>query len=298
MEKTFEEMYTELQNETGDFDATKLVSFKQWINRGLTLLQGWLKIMYHEEDRTLSSVAGQKRYQKPEDAIRVVSAQYYDGARNIPLERVADDDRWRRLNLTLTTGVPRFWHPIGEDLYELYPTPSASQPGGIILTIKVRQKPMFAPNYSTGTVSINNAQQGIVGVGTTFTAQMVGRKLRFQDGVGDGIWYRISGFTDATHITIENFYGGTSVSGGAFTIGDIPNLPPEMHQNLVDFGMWRYYLGKGNISVSREWRALLPQEMLQLDAADLMDDAEEQVFGPQPEVDLMSGLLQVPQNIT
>lgn len=298
MERTFQDMFTEVQNETGDFDAVKLTSIKGWLNRALTMEQSYLKILYTEEDRTLDSAANQDQYQKPEDAIRLLSIRYFDGTREIPLERVPDDERWRSLKLTTSTGLPRFWHPIGEDLYELYPKPAATQVGGIILTIKVRSKPMYANDYSTGTVSATTGSQAVVGVGTTFTAQMVGRKIKFSDGVGDGIWYRISAFTDPQNITIENKYRGLNVSGGAYIIGDIPRLNTELHQSLIDFAFWRYWLGKGNVMVSREYRSLVPEEMLTMSASDLNDDAEEQVFGPQPKIDILSGIMQVPQDIT
>jgi len=111
MDKTFQDLYTEFQNETGDTNATKLVSFKSWLNRGLAVFQGKLGIMYTREERTTDATANQDRYQKPEDAIRITDIRFNDGARKFPLQLVIDDDKWQWYKTTVMTGTPRLWHP-------------------------------------------------------------------------------------------------------------------------------------------------------------------------------------------
>src|SRR5712664_1073492 len=55
-------------------------------------------------------------------------------------------------------------------------------------------------DYSTGTVTTVQGSSTVTGIGTTFTAAMVGSFIRVADSHA---FYKITVFTDATHITIE-----------------------------------------------------------------------------------------------
>lgn len=68
--------------------------------------------------------------------------------------------------------------------------------------------------YSTGTVTLNNGDTTVVGVGTTWTAGMVGRFILL-----DGLWYEITARTDNTHITITTYHG-INLSGSAYVLAD------------------------------------------------------------------------------
>lgn len=78
-------------------------------------------------------------------------------------------------------------------------------------------------DYTTGTVTVTTVTGATVGVGTTFTAAMVGLGFR---ATGHTAWYRVKTFTDATNIVIEDdksditsAYTGGAISGGsAYTI--------------------------------------------------------------------------------
>ncbi len=294
MEKTFEDLYSEMQTELGDTSSAKLVAIKKWINQGITHFQTRLKIQSLEQPRTSSAVASQQQYQRPEDAMSIKSIKFYDGSRNIDLIEVPDDQKWTRMNMTVTAGVPRFWHKVGEDLYELFPIPTANYTNGIVLNCKIRQQRLYAPNYVTGTASVALNGQTITGVGTTFTAAMVGRRFRWADGSGNGVWYRISGYTSSTVITIENAYSAAAVAGQSFIIGEIPELPAILHQSLVDFAMWRHNLGARDIASAREYRSIWRSE---LEAYQPNEDTEEQVYNEQPEVGPFPNLMQVPENV-
>lgn len=66
--------------------------------------------------------------------------------------------------------------------------------------------------YSTGTVTINNGATALVGSGTTWTSDMVGRYVNL-----DGLWYEITAFTDTTHLTIDT-YEGDNLAGSAYVL--------------------------------------------------------------------------------
>lgn len=73
-------------------------------------------------------------------------------------------------------------------------------------------------NYQTGTVSVTNGSAAVVGTGTTFIAGDVGKVFRIIAETGTTSFYKISAFTDATHITLASNYVGTTGSGKTYTI--------------------------------------------------------------------------------
>lgn len=68
-------------------------------------------------------------------------------------------------------------------------------------------------NYTTGTIAVTNGSANVVGTGTTFTSGMVNKRI-----VINGVWYTISAFTDATHITLSSNYAGSTASGLSYAI--------------------------------------------------------------------------------
>lgn len=69
--------------------------------------------------------------------------------------------------------------------------------------------------YETGTVTATNGSKTITGSGTTFTAGMVGRKIRMGS---ENAYYRIAAFVSTTEVTLEAAYQGTTASGKTFSI--------------------------------------------------------------------------------
>lgn len=69
--------------------------------------------------------------------------------------------------------------------------------------------------YTTGTVSITDGSAVITGTGTTWTAAMVGRKIRFEGSIAN---YTIKTFTSTTSITLDQTYQGTTDTDATYTI--------------------------------------------------------------------------------
>lgn len=69
--------------------------------------------------------------------------------------------------------------------------------------------------YETGTITITDGSKTVTGSGTTFTAAMVNRKIRFASQTG---YYRISAFVSTTELTLEAPYSGDSLSGETYSI--------------------------------------------------------------------------------
>lgn len=70
-------------------------------------------------------------------------------------------------------------------------------------------------DYSTGTVAITNGTKTVTGTSTVFTAAMVGRKIRINDG---NPYYRIASFTSTTEIALEDNYQGDTETAATYTI--------------------------------------------------------------------------------
>src|SRR3990172_4616784 len=80
--------------------------------------------------------------------------------------------------------------------------------------------------YETGTVTATNGSKTITGSGTTFTAAMVGRKIRVED---ENAYYRIAAFVSTTEVTLEAAYQGTRQSGADYSIyKDEYRLPADL----------------------------------------------------------------------
>lgn len=78
--------------------------------------------------------------------------------------------------------------------------------------------------YSTGTISVNTFSTTATGVGTAFTAGMVGRQLL----VGNvGPYYTITAVPDAVTLTLDRVFGGASATGQLFTIVQAYLTPPS-----------------------------------------------------------------------
>jgi hypothetical protein len=79
----------------------------------------------------------------------------------------------------------------------------------------------------TGTLALNNGSNVVVGTGTAFTASMVGSWINAPDGKQ----YQIQTFTDATHITLSQAYGGTT--NATATVTRVTYVAVAMHKYAI-----------------------------------------------------------------
>ena len=90
--------------------------------------------------------------------------------------------------------------------------------------------------YTTGTAAVTNGSKAVVGTGTTWVASMVG--CRFY--VASGKYYIVAGFTDSTHITLEEYYTGTTDATATYTIDrDTYIMPWWVQEGGID-EQWQY----------------------------------------------------------
>lgn len=164
------------------------------------------------------------------------------------MEEIGDEDTWIKLNqFPQSSAVPTHMFIRGFDEFGLFPIPSQTVVNGIEMVYEPKHVLLTADDYTTGTVQVTNGNVNIVGVGTTFTATMANGMyvLQVTDGT-DGNYYKITGFTDATHMAVENYYQGTSnlSTGAAYRIAQISKIPEEYQEAPVDYAMYRHFLEK------------------------------------------------------
>lgn len=160
------------------------------------------------------------------------------GSVNYPLRPLLS--RWNDEQLNSiqiqASAIPQFYF-VEADSFKIWPIPQTTYTGTIYY--HYRDRNLSVADYASGTVSLTQGSNRVTGSGTTFTAAMVGRWFTITDTTiqGQGYWYRITGYTDATHITLGSFTGpvewnNASCSGAAYNIGETPEIPEELHSIL------------------------------------------------------------------
>jgi hypothetical protein len=211
--------------------------------RALCALKDW---PFLERSRTLSTVASTQFGVLPYDCdqVREISVVPNGSSIRYVPKLSPSQAHWDHLNLTVfNSDIPQWYFVLNGQL-GLWPRPSST--GNTITVIqKTRVVDLSVADYTTGNiVSIANGAAAVVGSGTTWTSQMVGRFLRITlsdtANTGDGVWYEISAVPSATTMTLVRMYGGASIVAGsaAYTIGQMPLLP-EAYQDMP----WMYAAG-------------------------------------------------------
>lgn len=194
------------------------------------------KLRFLEAVKTLYTVASQEGYQTPNGFRKLMSIVVWSEATTagVPYtpEMVFDPAIWNRIKQAkLGEGDVPYYTYVEAQKFYLNPIPASS---GNLMQIRGRlqTRDLSIADYTTGTiVSIANGGTAVVGSGTTWTADMVGRYIRITEtsaaNTGDGYWYEIGSYTSATSIGLLKPYEGTSIAAGAaaYIIGQTSFIP-------------------------------------------------------------------------
>lgn len=252
---TFNELYSEAQAQAEDTSADSLILIKRAINQGAKQFGAILNREWRNTQKTFNLVADQQYYQTPEDCIRVKSVTAVISGIQYVLTEVPDEDTWNRLNATDTSSSqPSHFFIRGNDEFGIFPIPAVSVTTGGRVNYERRMRDMSAADYSTGTITTTLNSATVTGSGTTFTAAMVGRSLKVADPNGDGMWYKIAAYVDANTLTLENTYAGVTAASLAYSIGELPDIPEEYHEALVDYALFRYYRMRRDLRTAQEMK--------------------------------------------
>lgn len=212
------------------------------------------KWWFLEKVTTQATVNGQQAYILPQATRKIIDLYVTVGSNIYSPVAVEDPILWKRiLQSQLGSGDRALFYYRQGNRVLLAPTPSSAN----TLTIRVRKNlaDLSVADYTTGTISITNADETVTGSGTTFTLAMEGRFIRATSG--DMQWYEIADFTDTTHVELLQDYEGETVSGSNFIIGQMSPLP-EAYQDLPVLraaGMYWRKEGDGNRAKMFEERA-------------------------------------------
>lgn len=265
---TFNSLYSEAQEQVQDPDATSLIVLKRAINQGAKKFGAILNREWRTSEKTFGIVAAQQYYQMPENSIRMKWVTITIGNIAYPLTEIADYETWQHLNMrtSTTSTVPEYYYVRGNDEFGIWPIPSATTANAGRLNYERRMRDMVEADYTTGTVTMTINSATVTGSGTTFTVAMVGRWLNVTTATGDGEWYKISAFTSTTVITLENTYSGATLASLAYTIGELPDIPEEFHESLVDYACYRYYRRRRDTVLARDMKSAFDESLLECQA--------------------------------
>lgn len=249
--RTFQDMYTEAADITGDSSATTLVSIKGWINQAKNIFNSSVRHHITRESRTANIVAAQQYYQLPRECIRPTGI-VVDGD---PMIEIKSEQRWREVNSMTSSGTATHFFIRGAGEIGLWPIPSASITSGLEVYFETKEKDMTQADYTTGTVTVANGDQTIVHSAGGFTASMVGRYFSVTDGT-DGFYYKIGAYTDVNTLELENVYEGASGAAKTFKIGESTQIPEEYQESLIDYACYRYYMRQKDDKIALEYKML------------------------------------------
>ena len=163
------------------------------------------------------------------------------------LSPIYDQATWNQLNAMQIqpTAIPQFYFPRKDD-FGIWPVPTSAYT--INYNTFDRDRNLSVADYTAGTALCTNSSTSVVGTSTTWTAGMVGRWFTITDTTvpGQGYWYRVAGFTDATHITLDRPWAAATIATSTYRIGESPELPEEAHILLANGTAADYYGGLRN----------------------------------------------------
>jgi len=209
---------------------------------------------------TVATVAGQQEYQIPNKVRKVIDVYIKVGVQVYMPEAVYDQDRWKVVLASRlgTSDIPLYYYI--QDKKCLFAPIPATNGNTIYFRGRLNVKDLSIADYTTGSiVSIANGGTAIVGSGTTFTADMVGRYIRITETTaangGDGFWYEIGSYTSATSIGLLKPYEGTSITAGsaAYTIGQMSPIPESYDTTPVYRAVALYWQNQGELERAKSY---------------------------------------------
>jgi len=212
---------------------------------GMTLVNTYIKIIsrlkefdFLTKKSSTTSVADQSEYQLPRDCALLKSLYFLIDDTKYEPKEITSRSQWDRVTASESDSTYPSYFYIEKNKIYFSPTPSTA--GYAIHFIYTKKlKDISAEDYDTGTVTLTNESAAVVGDGTTFTENMIGRYLKYNDE-----WYEIKSYTDATHITLEYEFDGTTGSGLSYLIGDVSVLPDGYQHIPVYKAVSLYYFSK------------------------------------------------------
>lgn len=245
---TWQKAYEKAQRKSGDATDDTLEQLKADINIGYHRLNAAMGRYFTRRAKVANIEDGVQYYQLPPDCIRVirVRAKQTSGDNKYPLRQIRSEVEWDAINTTNQSGTwATYFFQRGSDEIGLWPIPSDDITAGLEISYEPRDRDLSQDDYTAGTITATNGSTTITGSGTAFTQAMIGRVLKVTDG-SDGYWYRISGYTSPTSLTLEEPYVGLSGAGMTYRIGETFMFPAEYHDAPIHYALSEFFDGPRN----------------------------------------------------
>ncbi len=260
--KSFNELYVELQDQSGDSSAALLTRFKRWVNDTQRAVIGSHPWKFLEKTGTITTTASNARYELFADLRKIITVTTTpdSGTTLYRPTAIDDSDFWEYLQSLNATDsdFPVYYYQEGNDLL-LWPDYGTA---GHEIRVRYRQRviDMTLADYTTGTIeSITKGARAVVGVSApAWTSRKPVRNqwMRFtpdSDGDGDFRWYEIKTIDSDTTLTLEKDYLGDTVASStlAYVMGEMPIVPEEHQAILIERPLAIYYASIENIQMAK-----------------------------------------------
>lgn len=195
------------------------------------------------------SVGGVQFYPFPPNYSKLKDLTITVGNLKWTLDEVRTREDWDKLNVfPYYADIPKnfFIYPGGDHGGQVGIWPIPSTTGNIITyNYKFRVPDLSLVDVTTGTVSVNNGSTAVTGITTGWTpttnAQLESRWIQFAQPTGDNLWYQVQSVNSATSITLYQPYQGINVSGGSYTLGQMPLIAEDFQDMLYLKSLMTYF---------------------------------------------------------
>lgn len=236
--RTFTSYQNDITRIINNSDTDSVAWATETVNDSLRYLI--TRYYFNERTYTTSTVSQQQFYNLPPQVKKLINITVTVGTVLWIPRECPSRDMWDSLNvITFYQDFPSFFFVYNGQV-GIFPAPSSSS-NLITMHYKTRVRDLSVADYNAGTVSITSNTLTLSGSGTAWYNDMVNRWVRINTTTsnttnGDYQWYQIAAVNSATSLTLFNPYSGNTVTGGSYTIGEVPILP-EDYQDLPLYRM-------------------------------------------------------------
>ena len=231
-----------------DIQRTINNSLTENLNWGMELINDSIRYLvtryyFNERSYTVPSVASQQFYNLPPQVKKLINVTVTIGSVVWQPKECPSRQYWDSLNvITFTQDFPSYFFVFNGQV-GIYPIP-ASNSNTITLNYKTRIPDLSMADVTdvtaTATVAITTNTTTVTASSAAFKEWMEGQWIRVphsstDSANGDNQWYQIDTVTSSTVLVLKNKYTGSTVTGAAFTVGEVSILP----EDYLDLPLYR-----------------------------------------------------------
>ncbi len=184
---------------------------------------------------TALSVGGLQFYPLPPNYSKLKTVTISVGNLKWTPSEILTREQWDKMNVfPYYSDIPNNFFIYNNQL-GIWPIP-ATTGNTITYNYKFRIPDLSIEDYSTGTVAVANGGTTVTGTLTVWTPttniQSESRWIKISQTKGDNLWYQIQSVDSATTLTLVEPYQGIAVTGGLYTVGQMPILMEDFHDML------------------------------------------------------------------